>query len=324
MPRTLHNPKHSPRHSSAAGSPQPEHLSSRDNRWLKRFAAALAGKSGAAENCLGIEGLRLVEEALRSSIPIKAILVSESGRKYLAQLMSGLNSSTPVLATTDRLFANVAGTESPQGVAALVTPRRASFDDLICGPGQPLIVVLAGVQDPGNVGTILRTSEALGASGVATCSAGSLGTAHVFSPKVVRASAGAIFRLPVAEGLSSAILLAQLRVVGVRTLAATSAPDAHDPAPPWHVDLRGPIAMFIGNEGAGLPAEIERAADIHIRIPLAAARGLDAKNVESLNAATAAAILLYEASRQRTHADSVSAGESPSKTPRTKTSGLNS
>ncbi len=320
MPRPGHNPAQPARHSPAARPGQPELLSSRDNRWLKRFAAALAGKPGAVEKSVGIEGVRLVDEALRSSIPIEAILVSETGRKHLARLTSALDSATRVLATTDRLFRQVAGTESPQGVAALVLPRRASFDDLVRGHGEPLVIVLAGVQDPGNVGTILRTAEALGASGVATCSAGVLGTAHAFSPKVVRASAGAAFRLPVAEGLSSAILLAQFRVAGIRILAATSTAETRDATPPWQLDLRGPIAFFIGNEGAGLPGEIERAADVCVRIPLAAARGLHAEKVESLNAATASAILLYEAARQRSGAKI----EHAELKPRAQTSGANS
>lgn len=320
MPQSGHNPAQPARNSPAARQRRPELLSSRDNRWLKRFAASLAGKSGAAEKSVGIEGVRLVDEALRSSIPIEAILVSETGRKHLARLTGALDSATRVLATTDRIFRQIAGTESPQGVAALVIPRRASFDDLVRGNGEPLVIVLAGVQDPGNVGTILRTAEALGASGVATCSAGVLGTAHAFSPKVVRASAGAAFRLPVAEALSPAILLAQLRDAGIRMLAATSSADARDATAPWLVDLCGPIAFFIGNEGAGLPGEIERAVDVRVRIPLAAVRGLHAENVESLNAATACAILIYEAARQRSDAKIKSAELNP----RAQTSGANS
>lgn len=277
-------------------------MTGKENLWLKRFRAAFAGRAGKDGGAISIEGARLVEEALRSEIPVDAILVSETGRKHLARIGSMLAPSIRLLATSDHIFESLADTETPQGIAALVRPRRASFDDLMRGPGAPLIVVLVGIQDPGNVGTILRTAEALGASGVAACKADSLGTAHVFSPKVIRASAGAAFRFPVAEGMSLPILQAQLRVAGVRVIAASSHVASDSASAPWQMDLRGPIALLIGNEGAGLPVEIERAADARVRIPLAEPHGIRGGTVESLNAATAAAVLLYEAARQRANA----------------------
>lgn len=281
---------------------QPESVTGKDNIWLKRFRAALAGRAEKDGGAIAIEGARLVEEALRSAIQVDAILVSESGRKHLARIGPMVAPTAKLLATSDRIFAQLAETETPQGIAALVRPRRASFDDLLRGPGEPLVVVLVGIQDPGNVGTILRTAEALGASGVATCKAGSLGTAHVFSSKVIRASAGAAFRFPVAEGISLPILQAQLRVAGLRIIAASSHVAAADAIAPWQTDLRAPVALLIGNEGAGLPVEVERAADARIFIPLAEPRGIPGATVESLNAATAATVLLYEAARQRAEA----------------------
>jgi TrmH family RNA methyltransferase len=305
MPRARPNPPLRTIGSSAARTAQPELISSKDNPWLKRFRAGFGGRAEKDGSPISIEGARLVEEALRSGIQIDAVLVSESGRRHLARIIPMLTPSTRLMATSDRHFAGIADTETPQGIAALVHPRRSSFDDLLRGRGTPLIVVLVGIQDPGNVGTILRTAEALGASGVAACKSGSLGTAHIFSPKVIRASAGAAFRFPVAEGISLSILQAQLRVAGVRVIAASSR-DAGGPAlAPWQTDLRGPIALLIGNEGAGLPAEVERAADARVRIPLAATHGMSGETVESLNAATAATVLLYEAARQRTEVAAV-------------------
>ncbi len=281
---------------------QPGWVTGKENLWLKRFRAAFAGRVENEGGAISIEGARLVEEALRSAIPVDAILVSESGRKHLARIGLMLASSVRLLATSDRIFESLADTDTPQGIAALIRPRRASFDDLLRGPGAPLVVVLVGLQDPGNVGTILRTAEALGASGVAACKAGSVGTAHIFSPKVIRASAGAAFRFPVADGMSLPILQAQLRVAGVRVIAASSHADRSPALAPWQTDLCGPIALLIGNEGAGLPFEIERAADALVRIPLAEPHGIRGQMVESLNAATAAAVLLYEAARQRAEA----------------------
>jgi TrmH family RNA methyltransferase len=198
--------------------------------------------------------------------------------------------------------------------------------------------VLAGVQDPGNVGTILRTAAAFGATGAVTTASGQSGTASPFSPKALRASAGAALHLPILAGMSLPILLTQLRVANVRTLATSvhektdsssagahvaanvgarfsasqpaergSAPlpvGAQHPAPhlaeisdtrplaPWEVNWCEPVALLVGNEGAGLPEEVERSADARIRIPMAS-------GIESLNAAAAAAVLFYEAARQR-------------------------
>lgn len=274
-----------------------ETLTSRDNRWLKRFRAALRSSDSSADGCVGVEGARLVEEALRSGLTVEAVLLSSSGERHLNRLQAWLGPSVRVLRTSDRLFAGVADTRTPQGVAALVRPRAAAFDDIV--RGLPLVVVLVGVQDPGNVGTILRAAEAFGATGAAACASGSSGTANPMAPKALRASAGSALRLPVLY-VAVSILLAQLRIAGVKLYATTPEGEAFrtrasTPQPilsPWEADLRGPSALLVGNEGAGLPPEVEGSADALVRIPLAA-------GVDSLNAAVAASVLLYEAARQR-------------------------
>lgn len=297
------------------GAPAP--ITSRENRWLKDFRVALRGGLPTASGCIGVEGLRFVEEALRSTLSIEALLASASGERHLEHLAALLarpdRADLRILRTTDHLFAGVADTESPQGIAALVHLRAATFDDLLrpASGASPLLVVLAGVQDPGNVGTILRTAEAFGATGAATCASGVSGTANPFSPKVLRASAGSALRLPILHGVALPILLAQLRVSGIKVFATTSHEAlSHSPASafssaspgsvtstssllsPWQLDWLEPAALLIGNEGAGLPEEVERSADARIRIPIAA-------GVESLNVAVSAALILYEAARQR-------------------------
>jgi TrmH family RNA methyltransferase len=293
-------------------------ITSRDNRWLKEFRLALRGGLQTESGCVGVEGVRLVEEALRSGCRIAAVLFSESGERHherLAPFVGRPEMAFPVLRTTDRLFEGIADTEHPQGVAALVAPQGATLDDLLRVPGaacSALLVVLAGVQDPGNVGTILRTASAFGATGAVTTASGQSGTASPFSPKALRASAGAALHLPILAGMSLPILLTQLRVANVRTLAAVAhGRDASrdgsvvgaPPVPglgemsaitlaPWEVDWCEPVALLVGNEGAGLPEEVERSADARIRIPVAS-------GIESLNAAAAAAVLFYEAARQR-------------------------
>jgi TrmH family RNA methyltransferase len=296
----------------------PELITSRENRWLKQFRAALAGEkprdpthSGA--EIVGVEGPHLVETALRAGLKTTAVLVSEAGAPLLPALMEWIPESARLLATSDRLFAHVAATETPQGIAALVQAPQTCFDDLV--RGVPLVLIMAGIQDPGNVGTLLRTAEAFGASGAASCAAWGTGSADPFGPKALRASAGSALRLPVLRGVGTPVLLAQLRVAGVRVYAA--APDAasipepgagakgsagresaRKPLLPWEVNWREPAALLVGNEGAGLPADLLRSSDAVVRIPQAVAREAGAP-VDSLNAAVAGAILLYEAARQR-------------------------
>lgn len=282
-------------------------ITSRDNKWLKIFRAALRGKGPdrAKKEPIGVEGPKLVEEALRSGLEVEALLVSESGERDAGPILEAASESetgiprSQILRTTDKLFESVSGTEAPQGVAALFRQRAWGLDDVLHGAGimrgnSPLVVVLAAVQDPGNVGTILRSAEAFGATGaIAT-----RGTADPWSPKALRASAGSTLRLPVLQGMAIPVLLAQLRMAGVRIYAASSARNgqasqasaAAESAA--RADWREPAAIFVGNEGAGLPPEVTRAADAVISIPTTDA-------VESLNAGVAASIMLYEAARQR-------------------------
>ena len=285
----------------ARPSSAPAILSSRDNRWLKTFRMALRGGLPTEAGCVGVEGVRLVEEALRSGCRIEAVLFSETGERHhehLAPLIDRPEIAFPLLRTTDRLFEGLADTEHPQGVAALVQPRTTSFDNLLRTPPSacaPLLVVLAGVQDPGNVGTIIRTAAAFGATGAVTSASGQSGTASPFSPKALRASVGAALHLPILPGMSLPILLTQFKIAGVRTLASCvhdSQDSERPPLAPWEVDWCEPVALLVGNEGAGLPAEVEGSADARIRIPMAS-------GIDSLNAAAAAAILFYEAARQR-------------------------
>lgn len=331
-------------------------ITSRDNRWLKEFRVALRGGVATSSGAVGVEGVRLVEEALTSGCRVEAVLFGESGERHrerLAPLIGRPEVGFPVLKTTDRLFEGVADTEHPQGLAALVVPRVWTLDELLGGGSgdwhlasaekghnrnskleiqeqhtglragatqeacAPLIVVLAGVQDPGNVGMILRTASAFGATGAVTAATGQSGTASPFAPKALRASAGAALHIPIASGMAFGILLAQLKVRGIRTLASCveqageryqisdigyqerpalglkQGGDARGGAlPPWEVDWREAVALLVGNEGAGLPEDIVRGADARVHIPMAG-------RVESLNAAAAAAVVLYEAFRQR-------------------------
>jgi RNA methyltransferase, TrmH family len=276
---------------SSAASP----ITSRDNRWIKLFRAALRDGHLSAEDLIGLEGPHLIEEALKSRLEIHACLVSPTGEKIYAAWPPEWQRALPIFRTTDKLFESIAATEHPQGIAALVKPRDWAFDDLVRG-GIPLIVVLIGVQDPGNVGTAIRSAEAFHATGaIAT-----RGTADPWAAKPLRASAGSALRLPLVHGIAPAIVLAQLRVASLKIFAAAAATASKSrpktigtrpPSAPFEA-LREPCAILIGSEGAGLPPEIERSADAILEIPIAS-------EVDSLNAGVAASLLLYEAARQR-------------------------
>jgi len=274
-----------PRNLQAASALPAETVTSRDNSLLKQFRAALRSAGLTAAGLTAVEGPRLVADALASGIEIAAIVFTESAERHLAALPQPLPAAARLLRVSDRLFHSIADTQTPQGIAALVRPRTAGFDALLrSSAGHPLVMVLVAVQDPGNAGTIIRTAEAFAASGVMLTA----GSAHPWSPKAIRASAGSVLHLPVVHGVAPAVALAQLRMAGFTTCAATLA----GATLPSQADLTRPVALLIGNEGAGLPPEVERSAEITLRIPLAA-------GVNSLNAAMAATVLLYEAARQR-------------------------
>jgi TrmH family RNA methyltransferase len=201
-----------------------------------------------------------------------------------------IGAQVETLLLPDKLFDSLVPSESPQGVAALVRLKNFSLEDLTerlqLGP----IIVLAGLQDPGNLGTILRSSEAFGSAGIVLGE----GTVSPFNSKVVRASAGSVFRLPIIHrhGKSTTAKLEEisemLRTQDVRLLATSS----HKGTPLDQADLKSPAAIFFGNEGSGLPRDLMAQMDESVAIP-------HAPQVESLNAAVAASIVLYEAARQR-------------------------
>jgi TrmH family RNA methyltransferase len=182
------------------------------------------------------------------------------------------------------ILTSVLETETPQPAAALVEPPDWTWAHLFPpANAQALLVLLAGVQDPGNLGTILRSAEAFDANGVVSLP----GTVSQWNQKAMRASAGSVFRLPVIHA-GAAEVFHRLREAGIRVLTTV----AQGGPPADAADFTAPTALLIGNEGNGVPGEIAERADAAVTIPCPGP-------VESLNASVAAAILLYEASRQR-------------------------
>lgn len=257
----------------------PRPIASRQNSLVKELRRAFHDAAPTADGFVAIESTHLIEEAIRSGLRLRSVFISKSAEARAARLLPQLSRHVETLLLPDDVFSSAVATDSPQGVAAFVAFPQHSLDAALTS----LVVIAAGIQDPGNLGTIIRSAEAFGASAV-LCGDG---TVSYFNSKVIRASAGSVFRLPIFR-LSDDELLAACRSHHLRLLATSS----HKGTPLHDADLSGPVALVIGNEGAGVPRALSRAVDAYLTIP-------HSDRVESLNAAIAASILLYEAARQR-------------------------
>jgi TrmH family RNA methyltransferase len=265
-------------------------IEGRHNPLVKQLRQAFSRAELSEKGECAIEGLRILEEAIRSGLRFSAVFFRESAQDRAERLLPQIGAQVETLLLPDALFDSLVPSESPQGVAALVRLKEFSFDDIIERMQVGPIVVLAGLQDPGNLGTILRSSEAFGSAGVVLGE----GTVSPFNSKVVRASAGSVFRLPIVHGHGKSATTKleevsdELRAKGVRLIATSS----HKGTPLDQADLTGPTAIFFGNEGAGLSREVMAEMQEVIAIP-------HTPQVESLNAGVAASIVMYEAARQR-------------------------
>ncbi|MGH9483535.1 MAG: TrmH family RNA methyltransferase [Terriglobales bacterium] len=242
-----------------------------------------AFRAGPAEGPLAIEGPRLIDEALRSGARLEKVLFSQRGLEQLGpKLLPQVSKHAVVAVADENAFAGAMDAGHPQGVAALVAWTPARLEAVFGEPA--LVVAAAGLQDPGNLGTLLRTADAFGASGVVTLA----DTVSPFNPKTIRASAGSLFHLPVAAKVAAEELIAACHSRGVRLLTTV----VRGGQAPEDAGMEGPVCLVIGQEAAGVPRALLRAADASVSLPMAA-------HVESLNAGVAAAILLYEAARRR-------------------------
>ena len=259
-------------------------VAGRHNQRLKELRLAFRRAELTSKGECAVEGVKMVEEALRSGLHLDSVFFSETARPLAEKLLPQVNARTETLVLPDALFKSIVPSETPQGVAALVKLQTFSASQLLDQSSDGLFVVAAGVQDPGNLGTILRSAEAFGAAGIFLVE----GTVSPYNWKVLRGSAGSIFRLPFLQ-IASAELIPLLRRSGLRLLATSSRQGTPLPQVSWTL----PLAIFIGNEGAGLSRDLMREMDETLAIP-------QATQVESLNAGVAASIVLYEAAKHRT------------------------
>ena len=254
-------------------------ISSRQNALVKRFRGVARGEY---PDLMLLDGNHLLREALRSGIRIETVAFAD--RIDDAELMHGAErTGAETFRVNESILSAISPVRHPSGVVALAAKPELSLDDVLAK--QPaLVVMLSEVQDPGNVGAVIRAAEGCGASGVVCSDA----TADPYGWKALRGAMGSTFRLPIAvkESVDNGIAAARAR--GLRVFATT----ARDGTPLPDCDLRGPAAILFGSEGRGLTDAITDAADARLTIPMQ-------PPVESLNVAVAAALVLYEAARQR-------------------------
>ncbi|MGH9396544.1 MAG: TrmH family RNA methyltransferase [Terriglobia bacterium] len=270
-------------------------ITSPTNSLIKVFRRSLeAGVT--REGWLAVEGPLLLQEAVNASAAsaegrekrragcacsVRSVLVARSAAGKFADLLAQIPSDTEVTEAPDAVFESIVATVTPQGIAALVEVKVPELDCILNLPDLILMVAF-GLQDPGNLGTILRSAEALGADGLVTLKP----TVSPHNPKILRASGGALFRLPVFPALAAETFFARLRGARIRLVAA----DRHGANSIAEADWSGPLAFLVGNEAAGLPLDIP--PDDRVAIPLR-------PGIDSLNAAVAAGIFLYECARRR-------------------------
>lgn len=260
-------------------------LTSKDNPLFRLMRRMGSQGRGAPQDLVLAEGTRSLEEAVRTGREIEAVLYSkESGLsdRESALLTSLRGRKIRLFCTSERLLKSVSDVKAPQRVLGLVHVPPGSFEDLDAVP-KPLILCLCGIQDPGNLGTLVRTAAAAGAHLLCTTP----GTASARNAKAVRASAGALFRLPLVEHIDFAQMLAYCRANSIASYLA----DARGGRLFTQADYTHGSAIFLGNEGGGFDDNV-RAEMESIRIPMA-------PGIESLNVAVAGALVLFEAFRQR-------------------------
>ena len=258
-------------------------ISSANNRLIK-LARQLSTRSGREKNgAFVVEGVRAVEEALAARV-VQAVLVDDSQvdkPSVVALLRRAIEQAVESAVVETKLFEGLVGTQTPQGILAIVKDISCSLHDTL-KENPKFLVVSDGLQDPGNLGTLVRLADAVGADAfVAT-----KGSVDMFNPKVVRASMGSLFHLRILQDIEGGQLASQLKEQGYSIVAA----DVHGEVDHFDYSFGLPIAVVFGNEGAGLSPEWKEYADL-VRIPMPG-------QAESLNVGVAAGVLLYEIIRQ--------------------------
>lgn len=262
-----------------------KYISSSQNPILKEVRALKQKKYREESGMFFIEGIRFVEEVLKEDIPISKVLVSEclsdvNGGKEILEKVKERGCS--VFTMPHKLFIELSDTKNPQGILAILHARNYKIEDMY--DEKNFFIILDYIQDPGNMGTIIRTADAVGATGVVL----SKGCVDIYNPKVLRSTMGSVFHIPICFSEDIFKTLDDMKSKGIKVCAAHLEGDCDY----FDIDVTDNIAIIIGNEANGISQEIKEYADILVRIPMVG-------KAESLNASVAAGILMYEVLRKR-------------------------
>lgn len=261
------------------------YISSNQNPVVREVKALKQKKHREAKSMFFIEGIRFVEEALKEDVSINKILVSEQladtngGKELLVKIHGG---GYPLFTLPHKLFMEVTDTQNPQGVMAVLNTRNYIIDDIY--DDKNFFIILDSIQDPGNMGTIIRTADAVGA----TCIVLSKGCVDVYNPKVLRSTMGSMFHIPICLSEDIFKTMDEMKSRGIKLCAAHLEGESDY----FDLGLKDHIAIIIGNEANGISEEVKSYADILVKIPMPG-------KAESLNASVAAGILMFEVLRNR-------------------------
>jgi TrmH family RNA methyltransferase len=258
-------------------------ISSRRNPLVDAFRAAAGGR---APGLMVLEGPHLIGDARGARVPLEVVAIRRDGsaRPEIAALARALrDEGIQVVEVTAAVMDAMSPVRTPIGITAIARRPQWSIEDALSG-SRPLVVAGVNIQDPGNVGAMIRSAEAAGATGAIVAGV----SADPFGWKALRGAMGSTMRLPVALAGDAVGALARASASGLRILAAVP----HGGSDPFAIDLSAPCCLVVGGEGGGLPDPVLAGADNRITIPMAAP-------VESLNLAVAVAVIAYEARRQR-------------------------
>ncbi len=262
-----------------------EPITSRDNSAVRHLRALSETRYRKQEKTFLIEGIKMVEEALRENLGVKLVVAEPSLTRHHGKGVIKLaeSRSVPILWISERLMNMLSENKTPQPAMAEVRMQQHSEEELLENSAG-LIIIANQLQDPGNLGTIIRTAEAVGASGVAITP----NTVDPYNAKAVRASMGSVLRLPIVHGGEATAIIETGRKNGFQIVGTVLTGDKTH----FDVDFTKPTMVVFGQEGAGLTQDVMTDIGLRVRIPMAA-------SIDSLNVATAAAVILYEAMRQR-------------------------
>ncbi|MDO4523456.1 MAG: RNA methyltransferase [Eubacteriales bacterium] len=258
-------------------------INSTSNKQIKNLAQLLKkAKARREQRVFVVEGWKMYREVPKDRLVMTYVSESFYGQEEHRSLLQGRD----VEVVADRIFHSVSDTVTPQGILCIVRQQEYTLQDILDTAEAPRLMILENLQDPGNLGTIFRTAEGAGITGILM----SEDTVDIYNPKVTRSTMGSIYRMPFLYVKDMAAVMDELKRREIRTYAAHLRAKKEY----YEQDYRQAYAFLIGNEGRGLTDELTSMADEYIRISMAG-------QVESLNAAVASAVLMFEAKRQRDH-----------------------